>query len=273
MQKKITFIGAGNMASSLIGGLVADGYDPKLITATDPNQEKLQNLQKKFNIQTTSNNIIGIAEAEIIVLAIKPQNIKNVVQEITVTVKQKKPLIMSIAAMIPVAHLEKWLGLDIAIVRCMPNLAALVRSAITALYANDQVNQEQKNLAESIMRAVGITFWINDETQMNGITALSGSGPAYFFLLMEILQTHAEKIGLPQETAKLLALETALGATRLALETSVPVNVLRQQVTSPGGVTEAALKILESRDIRKIFADAVDTACERSKEIADSIKD
>lgn len=262
----ITFIGAGNMANSLIGGLIADGYDPKRICAADPNLEKLKNLQKKFGINITTKNNEAVANANVIIFAVKPQILKIVATELSNFITEKKPLIISVAAMIPSTHIEKWLQ-NAAIVRCMPNTPALIRCGATGLLANRYVTSEQKNLAESIMRAVGITVWVNNEEQIDIVTALSGSGPAYFFLLMEMLQQSAEKLGLPAETARLLTLQTALGAARLALESNEDVTTLRKQVTSPGGTTERAIGVLESGNIRELFFEALQAAQLRALEL------
>lgn len=264
-----TFIGAGNMASSLIGGLIADGYDPKKIWVSDPTEEKLNALHKRFGIHVTQNNLEAAKRAEILVLAVKPQILKVVVSELAPIIQQHKPLVISIAAMISTAHLEKWIGNSPAIVRCMPNTPALLGCGATGLFANASVTQEQKNLAESILRAVGITVWVDDENLMEVITVLSGCGPAYFFLLMETLQEIAEKMGLAKEPARLLTLQTALGAARMALENAEDVAILRKRVASPGGTTEYALKILEEGKFRQLFFEALTAAKQRSIEMAE----
>lgn len=264
----LTFIGAGNMASSLIGGLIADGYNPAAIWATDPSLEKLTVLRERFKIQVTQDNNEAAAKADILILAVKPQAMKIVVKQLALTVTKKQPLIISIAAMIPTGHIEKWLSSKHPIVRCMPNTPALLRCGASGLYANSVVKEEQRNLAESILRTVGLTVWINNEEQMDIVTALSGSGPAYFFLLMEILQKAAEKMGLDAKTARLLVLETGLGAARLALESEQDLSALRHQVTSPGGTTERALEILEQGKLSELFYNALRAAEQRAKEMA-----
>lgn len=263
----ITFIGAGNMASALIGGLIAVGYDPSKIWACDPSIKQLAQLQNTYGIQTTADNHLGVKQANILVFAVKPQQLKTVATELADTIQQQNPLILSIAAMIPTAHLAQWLGAKPAIIRCMPNTPALIRCGATGLFANAYVNAAQKNLAESILRAVGLTVWINDETQMDIVTALSGSGPAYFFLFMQHLQEAAEKLGLAPDTARLLTLQTCLGAAKLAAESAENLATLRQQVTSPGGTTERALEVLEGGDLAQLFYQALAAAQRRAVEM------
>lgn len=264
----IAFIGAGNMGQSLIGGLIADGYQPGQIWATEPHQDKLDALHKNFGVNVTTDNNTAVAQADIVLLAVKPQVMSEVVKGIAQTMRDKKPLIISIAAGIRIAYIQKWLGEKAAVVRCMPNTPALVGSGATALLASHEVSEEQKELAESILRSVGITLWLDQESQMDIVTALSGSGPAYFFFMMEALQAGAVKLGLSEEVARMLTVQTGLGAAHMALETAETLAELRQKVTSPGGTTEAALKVLESVKLRDGFIDAVQSAKSRSEELA-----
>lgn len=267
----IVFIGAGNMGSSLIGGLIANGHIPSDIIATDTNAEKLALLQQEWKITVSNDNAAAAEKADILILAVKPQYLKSVALEIASSLQHKKPLVISIAAGITVEHLQRWLGSDIAIVRCMPNTPALLRCGITGLFANKNTSTTQKEAAESILRAVGITIWMDNESLLDVVTALSGSGPAYFFLMMEALQEEGIKLGLTPEAARLLTVQTGLGAARMALETSHSLAELRKQVTSPGGTTEAAIKVLESSGIRKHFADAVKAAQQRAHELAAAV--
>ncbi len=267
----LAFIGAGNMARSLIAGLIADGYDPKLIWATDPSKEKLTKLMQDFNIQTTTDNQEGIANAEVLILAVKPQVMQQVLEPLRNAIQQKKPLVISIAAMITVDHLEQWLGKDISMVRCMPNTPALVQSGATALFANQKASPLEKATAESILRAVGITLWLEREADLNIVTVISGCGPAYFFLLMEMMQQVAIQMGLPVETARLLSLQTAMGAARLALESENDPAVLRQQVTSPGGTTEKIIEVLEEGKIRDLFLNALTAGKERTETLGKQV--
>ncbi len=265
----IAFIGAGNMGHSLIGGLIADGYDPKHMWATCPEAEKLAQLAAQYGVYTTIDNQEGAAAADVVIFAVKPQVLHKVVLETAPVIQKRRPLVISIAAGVRTTDIQRWLGGNAAIVRCMPNTPALIRSGATALFANAQVSAEQKNLAESIMRAVGLTVWLSDEKQLETVTALSGSGPAYFFRMIEALEQAAVAAGLPVETAHLLTLQTALGAARMALESAQPVKVLREQVTSPAGTTERALEVLEAGGINKLFESALHAAEQRAHELGE----
>lgn len=268
----IAFIGAGNMGSSLIGGLIQDGHPADHLWATDTHAEKLDELKQRFGIHTTTDNNKAAAVADIIVFAIKPQLFAAVATPMANILQQRKPLIVSIAAGIRIASIAHWVGGQPAIVRAMPNTPALIGCGAAALYANEQVTAHQRNLAESILRAVGAVIWVNDESLMDTVTALSGSGPAYFFLMMESLQQAAEQCGLPTDAARLLTLQTALGAARMAIESGKPLDELRRNVTSPGGTTEKALSILEEKNIRGIFQEAVKAAKRRSEELAEMME-
>lgn len=267
-QRTIAFIGGGNMARSLISGLIADGYGADRIWVTDPAEAKLAELHDHFSVRTTASNIEAASAADVVVLAVKPQVLKGVAEALAATVQATKPLVISIAAGVRERDIQRWLGGGIAIVRTMPNTPALVQSGATALYANPAVSDEQHNLAESILRAVGLTVWVKDEALMDTVTALSGSGPAYFFLVMEALEKAAVQLGLPQDTARLLTLQTAFGAAKMALESSEDAVTLRARVTSPGGTTERAIAVLEQNRIREIFEEALRAAHARSQELA-----
>lgn len=272
-KKSISFIGAGNMASAIIGGLIADGYDPKKIWASNPTADKLKSLQQKFGIHITQDNQEAAQRAEILVLAVKPKFLHEVTAQLADIVKLKKPLVLSIAAMIPTTHLEKWLGNSPAIIRCMPNTPALLCCGATALFANAHANVAQKKLAEGLMRSVGLTVWLDREEQMEIATVLSGSGPAYFFHLMEVLEEAAKNMGLPADTARLLTVQTAVGAAQLALETAKEPTLLRQEVTSPGGSTERAFEILMPANLHEIFHNALKAARQRGVDMANKLKE
>lgn len=264
----ITIIGAGNMGAGLISGLIANHYPPEKIWAVDPATEKLQELKEKLHIHTTQDAKAAIPEADIVVLAIKPQLFKQVMQDIAAPLKQRNPLVISVAAGIRIDSIQKYIGSQGAIVRAMPNTPALIGCGATALFANAHVSEDQRDLAESILRAISLIVWVTDEKQMDTVTALSGSGPAYFFLMMEALQDAACELGLPTETARLLTTQTALGAARMALESDIDVVELRRRVTSPGGTTEQAVIVLEKHHIRDIFKKAIIAAKNRSEELA-----
>jgi len=269
MEKtRIAFIGAGNMARSLVGGLIADGWDPDRISVSDPDEGQISALRSHFPVATTTRNSQLVETSDVVVLAVKPQVIRDVAREISDAVQANRPLLISIAAGVRVADLMRWLGGDCALVRCMPNTPALVQSGATVLYASQAVSAQQKDLAESILRAVGLAVWIEDESLMDAVTALSGSGPAYFLLVIEALQEAGETLGLSPATARLLALQTAFGAAKMALESSEDAAVLRRQVTSPGGTTEKALGVLEDGGIRELFNKALAAARDRSRELA-----
>jgi pyrroline-5-carboxylate reductase len=265
---RLAFIGGGNMTRSLVGGLIADGWKPGLICVADPDERQTERLAARFPIVITQDNQVAVKQADAVVLAVKPQVIAGVARELVPVIDKQRPLIISIAAGIRETALRSWLGEHTAIVRAMPNTPALVQSGATALYANPGASEEQRNLAESILRAVGLTLWIGEESQMDAVTALSGSGPAYFFLFMEALQSAGNRLGLPGETARLLTLQTAFGASKMALESSDDAATLRRRVTSPGGTTECAIEVLLKHDFEAIIGEALEAATARSREIA-----
>jgi len=266
---RLAFIGAGNMARSLIGGLVADGWDPASISVSDPDTEQLSALSSRLQVNTDTNNHTVTENAEVVVLAVKPQVIRDVALDLADLTQKQQPLFLSIAAGIRATDLQRWLGGSCALVRCMPNTPALLQSGATALWRNENVTDEQKDLAETILRAVGLALWVESEDLMDTVTALSGSGPAYFLLVMEALQEAGQTLGLPEKTAKLLSLQTAFGAAKMALESSEDTAILRQRVTSPGGTTEKALEVLENGGLRALFSDALNAARSRSRELAE----
>ena len=267
----LCFIGGGNMARSLIGGLIADGWPANRIRVADVDAEALARLAERFGIATGTDNRAAAADADILVLAVKPQVMHPVASDLAAAETKRPQLIISIAAGIRSSDLDRWLGGNNAVVRCMPNTPALVQSGATALFANARVDSEQRDLAESILRAVGLTLWLDDEQQMDAVTALSGSGPAYFLLVMEALQAAGERLGLPADTARLLTLQTAFGAAKMALESAEDAGTLRRQVTSPGGTTERAIQVMEDGLLRDLMARALSAACERSRELADQL--
>lgn len=265
---KIAFLGGGNMALSLIGGLVSDGFNPSHIHVADPDANRLETIKASYAVQTYTDNTRAINECQVIVPAVKPQQLQHVVKQCS-PLWQDNMMLISIAAGIRLTDIARWLEHpNAAIVRTMPNTPALVQAGATALYANEFVSTQQKELAESILRAVGITLWVQDEDQINAVTALSGSGPAYFFLVMEAMETAAIELGLEPETAKLLCLQTAFGASKMALESNNSTSLLRQKVTSPGGTTERAIHELEDGGLRSLFKNALIAAALRSRELA-----
>lgn len=264
----ITFIGAGNMGSSLIGGLINDGHPCDKIWAADPSDAKLAQLRDTFNIHTTTDNQHAVRTADIVIFAIKPQVFANIATSLANEIKQRGALVISIAAGIREASIQEWLGGQTPIVRSMPNTPALIGCGATALFANHFVTPAQHSQAESIMRAVGITVWLPEEKMMDAVTALSGSGPAYFFRFMECMEQAGQELGLPPDITHLLTLQTALGAAKMAMENSTPLADLRRHVTSPGGTTEKALMVFEEMQLSTLVKQALSAAKLRSEELS-----
>jgi pyrroline-5-carboxylate reductase len=267
-QHILGFIGAGNMARSLIGGLIADGYRPGNIWVSDVNQSQLDALQKDFGIHVTVHNSIVAEHANVLVLAVKPQMLRIVSEELASTVQSFKPLVVSIAAGINCEAIDRWMGGDVAIVRCMPNTPAMVKTGATGLYANASSTFDHRSWAEEILRAVGLTVWVDEEPLLDAVTALSGSGPAYFFLFMEAMEDAGIRLGLSPQTARLLAQQTALGAGRIAIESQEGPAELRRRVTSPGGTTERAIAVFEAGGLRTLTEQAMEAASLRASEMS-----
>ncbi len=266
---KILIIGGGNMATSLIGGLVADDYPVERLIVADPDAGSRQRLAGHFAIDVVDDNRRAVEAADVVILAVKPQVMRSVVREIAgLGEAGRRPLYVSIAAGVRSVQIERWLGGEAAIIRAMPNTPALVGSGATALFANPHVSAVQRDLAEFILRAVGLTIWVDDEAEMDAVTAVSGSGPAYLFYVMEAIEAAARGLGLPAETARLLTLQTTLGAARMAMESDEPIAELRRRVTSPGGTTERAIGVLEGAGVGEDIQRAVQAAYERSREIS-----
>ena len=269
-MKSIAFIGAGNMAFSMIGGLVAQGYPATEITASDPHAEALMRLEQQFGVKTTRDNLAACDRAEVIVLAVKPQVLKPVAEALTPALKHR-PLIISIAAGISSKLLNKWLGKDIAVVRCMPNTPALVQQGASGHYANSKVSTEQKQQATQLLNTVGMSIWVDNEDLINAVTAVSGSGPAYFFLLMEAMIKAGVKQGLSADQAHQLTLQTAVGAAALVQQSDVTVEELRRRVTSPGGTTEQAILSFERAGFEQMVDNALAVCAKRSQTIASEL--
>ena len=275
----IGFIGGGNMAISLVGGLINAGVSASTITVSEPDSERNQAFKTQFNVNTVSDND-QLLNCEVIVLAVKPQLLKTVCQQLACQQSDpsetSRPLFISIAAGIRSTDIDRWLTDDHApnshaIVRCMPNTPSLVQTGASGLFANTKVNEEQKVQATKIMEAVGIVIWVREEEQLDAVTAVSGSGPAYYFLMMEAMQQAGENLGLSAETAKQLVLQTALGAARMAIESTETTKTLRQQVTSKGGTTEQAILSFQSADFNQIVWNALKAANDRSISLANEL--
>lgn len=264
----IAFIGGGNMAGSLIGGLIATRFPASRLWVVDTNPARLSELRAHHLVNTTNDATEAIAHADIVVLAVKPQVLQAVCTGLREAVGRRKPLVVSLAAGVRTLSLHTWLNESATVVRAMPNTPALVGSGATALFADPTVNDSQRTLAESLMRAVGLVVWIECEELMDTATAVSGSGPAYFFYLMEALEQAAVAQGLTPEAARILSLQTAFGAAKMALESNDAPAILRQSVTSPGGTTERAIETLEKHQVQARFREAVAAAAQRSRELA-----
>lgn len=269
-MSNICFIGGGNMATSLIGGLIAQGHTANSISVSDPNEAQREQLTTQYGINTFADCTPALADADIVVLAVKPQVMKDVALIVAKAAEQssKQPLFVSIAAGINLYSLQQWLGKDQAIVRCMPNTPSLIQLGATGLFANEQTSIVQKNLAETVLKAAGIVQWVQSEAEIDAVTAVSGSGPAYYFLLMEAMIDAGIELGLSRETASELTIQTAIGAAQMAKESDVDVAELRRRVTSPGGTTEEAINTFEGAHLRDIVKAALSAANRRSGELA-----
>ncbi len=266
-QKKITFIGAGNMARSIIAGLVASGYPASFITATDPNQEQRDFLSKQYGINTQADNLIAANDADVIVLAVKPQLMEVVAQGLQ-EVDYRHKLVISIAAGINAARLNDMFGATLNLVRVMPNTPALVGLGMSGLYAPDHVTQSDKTFAAYLLEAVGKVCWVEQESGINNVIAAAGSAPAYFFLFMEAMQQEAIAQGFDKQTARLLVEQSALGAAQMVVDNQeTELSTLREQVTSKGGTTAEALRTFNEHQLQDIVAKAMQAAVIRAEEM------
>ena len=266
--RRLAFVGGGNMAAALVGGLTKRGLPGERIVVADPSELQLQRLVRDHGVRSAADNASAVTGAEVVILAVKPQQMRVVALALSPHLAASKPLVISVAAGIPHAALARWFGAHIAVVRTMPNRPALNGFGATGLYAPPSVGAANRALAESIMAAVSATVWVEHESQMDTVTALSGSGPAYFFLFMEALEAAAHERGLPNEVAHKLTLETAFGAAQMARQSTESLAALREQVTSKGGTTAAAIEVLDAAGLRAIVAHAVAAADRRSAELA-----
>ena len=266
---RIAFIGAGNMAASLIGGLLAQGIPASHIRASDPGAEQRAKIAAEHGIALFADNAEAILDADVVVLATKPQVLKDVCLALAPSL-QDGQLLVSIAAGISCASLGNWLGAR-PIVRCMPNTPALLRQGVSGLYANAEVNPTQRELAEQLLAAVGMALWLENEQQIDAVTAVSGSGPAYFFLLIEAMTAAGEQLGLPKAIAAQLTLQTALGAAHMAVASDVDAAELRRRVTSPNGTTEAAINTFQAGGFAELVEQALSAAAKRSAELAEQL--
>lgn len=264
----IAFIGGGNMARSLIGGLVARGQAAGTIRVAEPVQSLRDALQRDFGVTCAERANIAAEGAAVWVLAVKPQVMRQVCTELSALAQAQRPLVISIAAGITAQQLDRWLGGGLAVVRAMPNTPALLGVGITGLYANAACSAAQRDGASALLEAVGPVVWIDDETHMDAVTAVSGSGPAYVFLLAEAMQAAGVAQGLSPEAARALVQQTLLGAATMLVKSDEPADVLRARVTSPGGTTQAAVEAFEAGGLRELVARAIAAATERGRQLS-----
>jgi pyrroline-5-carboxylate reductase len=271
-RPSICFIGAGHISGAVIAGLLSNGYEPEKIWATRRSDEKLQLLQEQFGIHITSNNREAALQADIVVLSAQPSQVQTICAELKPIFDEKKPLIVSVAAGITCKLLQRWSGETLPIIRAMPNLPALVNAGATGLYANGHISTAQKAQVESIFRCVGVTVWVEQEDQMDIITAAFSSGCGYLFLVMDAIQQASVQLGLSEEASRLLTLELVLGSSRIAMQSEKDLAQLLQSVATPGGTTAAGLQVLEDNNIKDVFSKAIQAAWQRAKTISTSLE-
>lgn len=267
----ICFIGGGNMANAMIGGLVGKDWSREQISVVEISAENRAKLQQTFGVKTTERMSEGVKDSNVIVLAVKPQQLREVATQLAPLLSEQ--LLISIAAGIRAADLAHWLGSE-NVVRAMPNTPALIRSGMTGLYALPAVSASDQNLAGAILSSVGNILWLENEAKLDAVTAISGSGPAYVFYFIEAMQQAAQELGLSAEDARQLSIETFLGASKLASpheRSYVDVSVLRERVTSKNGTTERALLSMEANHVKQHIITAAKAAATRSREMGDEL--
>lgn len=268
----ISFIGAGNMSRAILGGLVANGYNPEKIWASAPEDSHLQGLRADFGVYTTTDNRHCAQQGDILILAVKPQMMAEVCQDIAGMVQNTRPLVVSIAAGLDSATIGGWLGGEVPVVRCMPNTPSLVGEGAAALYATEEVSDKQRQSVTGIFESIGVAVWVEQEELMHSVTALSGSGPAYCFLMLEAMESAAMDAGMDPDTARRLAIQTMSGAARMAARSDQSPEQLKRNVMSPGGTTEQAIETFEQGGLRQLVRKAYDAARTRSRELSEQLK-
>lgn len=269
-HKKLTFIGAGNMASAIIRGLLAQGMPAQAMTATGIDPDALAALRSELGIHTSGDNAQAVRGSDIVVLAVKPQQLREVCHGLREAIAHQ-PLIISIAAGVAMASIQQWLGAELPMVRCMPNTPAQCLTGASGLIANTACSTEQKALSEELFSAIGLAQWLDNEAQIHAVTALSGSGPAYIFYVIEAMEAAAIKQGLSPNLARRFAAQTAKGAAEMVLSGSVAPAQLKRNVMSPGGTTERAIRVLEDQGLSAMFEQAMQAAALRSEELAEAL--
>ena len=262
---RICFLGGGNMAGALLGGLLSKGFDARDMSVVEQSAPARERLAARFPVRIATAPDVGLQGADVLVIAVKPQDMRAALASVSAFSKEK--LVVSVAAGIGIAALSRWLGGHTKIVRCMPNTPGLIGAGITGLYAPPEVGNEERDKAETILRAVGEVVWLAEERLIDPVTAVSASGPAYVFWFIEQLAAAAVKLGIAQEDALTLARQTVLGAARLAVSSGKQPSELRKEVTSKGGTTEAALKVFEEEKLAERFIRAVEAASKRGEEM------
>lgn len=269
INNKVGLIGGGNMARAIGGGLLRGGMHATDLMIAEPVVEQCDRLRKElYGAMVTENNSTVAQSAEVLLFAVKPQILKPVCAALAGVVQESRPLIMSIAAGPKIDDIDAWLGGGMSVVRVMPNQPALIDQGISALFANARTSSQHRDLAEKIMTAVGQVVWLDSELKMDAVTAVSGTGPSYFYLLIDVMIESAMKYGIDAATARTLAVETARGATALAAAEKESMATLIDRVRSPGGTTTAAFEYLDEKDARGIFSSAIDAAEKRAAELA-----
>ncbi|MDX1456332.1 MAG: pyrroline-5-carboxylate reductase [Marinobacter sp.] len=267
----ISFIGAGNMASAIIGGMLANGFEADNIWVSAPDDQHLQAIRKRFGVSVTTDNRYCAQQGDLVVLAVKPQVMASVCRDIAPVAQNTRPLMVSIAAGLEADTLDQWLGGGLPLVRVMPNTPSLVGKGAAGLYANGQVNDDQKELVATIFNSIGSALWVEQESLLHAVTALSGSGPAYFFLMLEALESAASDAGIAPETARQLAIQTMAGAAEMAAQSEHDPAQLKRNVMSPGGTTEQAINTFEQGGLRDLVQQAYQAAYHRSEEMAQEL--
>lgn len=261
---RIRFVGAGNMAASLMGGLINKGLTASQISASDPGPNQREYIEKQFQILTYDDNNAHFGMPDMVIIAVKPQIMKQVIKDVAPSILRTNPLVVSVAAGITTKQIKRWLGAEMAVVRTMPNTPALIGHGAIGMFANPLVSAEQLQLTEQVMDAVGTSIWVTEEADIDAVTALSGSGPAYFFMFMQYLQQAGQKLGLSEANAALLAKKTAIGSALLAERSPESLQQLKDRVTSPNGTTAAALESFAENHIEQIIEQALAAANDRS---------
>ena len=266
-QAKLSFIGGGNLTTGIVSGLVSSGYPPNLIYVADRNQHKCEKLKSLFGVYATNNVEEVIAHGDVLILSIKPQGFSDLSNNYGKNIIEKRPFLISVMAGINISTLTMCFGNKFSIVRAMPNTPSSVNAGATGLFANNNVASGEKDIVEHIFRNLGVVAWVNKENHINAIIALAGSSPAYFLYLIEIMQEVGLEMGLDKKTVRLLTLQSAFGASKMGLQSSEDVVILKDNITSKGGTTAEALKVFQNNNLKSIVKEAMQAAFARGEEL------